>query len=175
MIVKGRVFKFGDNINTTYMWPIERVTGDEARSADGMKPHVLETIRPGFYKEIKKGDVIVAGGNWGGGSHRMGATTIMADMGISCIVADSIARIYYRNCISVGLPAIPCEGVSEIFNDGDQIEVDVEKAEIKNLTTGKIAKGSPMPGTMMDIFKAGGIIPILVEKLKKMDEQSGTL
>lgn len=165
MKIKGRVLKFGDNINTTLMWPIERV-----REGEDIKPHVLETVRPGFYKEVKPGDVIVAGTNWGCGSHRMGATSVLKEFGISAIVADSIARIYYRNCISIGLPAVVCKGVSKMFNNGDEIEVNVETGDIRNLTTGKTAKGAPLPEVMMNILKAGGIIPLAIERLKHVEK-----
>ncbi len=160
---RGKVWKFGDNINTTIITPDEMFHGQHVE----MKDIVFAGLRPTWKDVVKPGDIIVAGRNWGGGSHREGATTVLKELGVAAIVADSIAKIYYRNCISIALPAIMCPGVSEFFNEGDEMELDIKTAEIKNLTTNKTIKGMPLPEIMMQIFEAGGIIQILINELNK--------
>jgi 3-isopropylmalate/(R)-2-methylmalate dehydratase small subunit len=126
----------------------------------------MTAIRPDFPKEVRPGDVIVAGTNWGCGSHRDEAARVFMELGIKAIVADSMARIYYRMCLAYGLPALTCMGVSELFNEGEQIELDVSKGEIKNVTTGKRVMDKPMPESLLTLLEKGGMLPIILEKNK---------
>jgi 3-isopropylmalate dehydratase small subunit len=164
--IKGRVRKFGDNIDTdaiapgpTLQFPIEE-----------MKKHAFSPIDPEFYKTVKEGDIIVAGSNFGCGSSREQATMVVKELGIRFVVCESMARIYLRNCIGLGVYPILCKGVSRMFEEGDEIEIDVERGELKNPRTGKAASFEPLSGTPLRILNAGGIIPIL----KKITEESSS-
>ena len=158
--ITGRILKFGDNINTTIMSPHE-IWGDRPT-----REVTMTAIRPNFPEEVKPGDVIVAGTNWGCGSHRDEATRVFIELGVKAIVADSMARIYYRMCLAYGLPAFACMGVSELFKEGDRIELDLSKGEVRNLTTGKRMMGNPMPEFLLTLLEKGGMLPIIVEKNK---------
>jgi 3-isopropylmalate/(R)-2-methylmalate dehydratase small subunit len=162
-IIRGKVWKFGDNISTTDITAHEMFMG---------VPHTLKqlafaAIRPDWKDQVAPGDCIVAGKNFGFGSHRGSANDVMKDLGIGCIVADSIARIYYRTAIAIGFPTFPCPGVSELFNEGDELELDVLKGTVKNLTTGKSLAGRPYPQGLLEILEFGGIMPRLVEQAKQ--------
>jgi len=161
--IKGRVRKFGDNIDTdiitpgpTLQLPIEEI-----------KKHAFEPIIPEFYKTVKEGDVIVAGKNFGCGSSREQATEVVKVLGIDFIVCESMARIYFRNCIALGLYPVISRGVSRIFDDGDEIEIDIKNGELKNLKTGRTASFEPLSAVPQQILNAGGILSLL----KKMTDE----
>jgi len=166
-VIRGKVWKFGNNINTTDITPDELVQG----VAHKIEEIVFAAIRPDWKEKVAPGDCIVAGKNFGWGSHRGSANDVMKDMGIGCIVADSIARIYYRTAIAIGFPAFPCPGVSELFNEGDELELDVLKGVVKNLTTGKSLTGRPYPQGLLEILQAGGIMPRLVEREQQISRK----
>jgi 3-isopropylmalate/(R)-2-methylmalate dehydratase small subunit len=161
--IKGRVRKFGDNIDTDTITPgpILQLPIEE------MKRHAFSPIHPEFHKTVQEGDIIVAGNNFGCGSSREQATAVVKGLGIRFIVCESMARIYFRNCIGLGLYPILSKGVSQIFGEGDEIEIDLEKGEVKNLRTGKIASFKPLSGTPLEIFEAGGILSILKKRAEK--------
>jgi 3-isopropylmalate/(R)-2-methylmalate dehydratase small subunit len=159
-IVRGKVWKFGDNINTTDITPGEMFRGIPHTPSD----IVFAAIRPDWKSKIKPGDCIVAGANFGFGSHRASANDVMKDLKIGCIVADSIARIYYRTAIAIGFPAMLFPGVSKIFNEGDELELDIYKAQLKNLTTSRSIQGKPYPPQLLAILEGGGIMPLIVER-----------
>lgn len=160
--IVGRVIKVGDNVNTDVLSP-----GRWMRlGMDVLKLHTMEAIRPKMYEVIQKGDVLVGGRNFGCGSHRDMATTVIKELGMGAVVADSVARIYFRNCISYGLPVVACDGVSKLFEEGDQIQIDMTTAEIVNTKTGKKIVGKPLPDAVSEIVNAGGMMPLLVKKLK---------
>jgi 3-isopropylmalate/(R)-2-methylmalate dehydratase small subunit len=162
-IIRGKVWKFGDNISTTDITPGEMFMGQRKEP----KEIAFAAIRPEWRDQVKPGDCIVAGKNFGFGSHRASANDVMKDLGLGCIVADSIARIYYRSGIAIGFPAFACPGVSEIFEEGDEIELDIYTGTVKNLTTGKSLKGNPYPSQLLEILDSGGIMPRLVEQAKQ--------
>lgn len=156
--MKGRVFKYGDDVNTDVIFPGKYTyTITDPRE---MAEHALEDLDPDFVKNVKKGDIIVAGKYFGCGSSREQAVTCVKEAGISVIIAQSFARIYYRNCINSGLPPLILEDTSEI-SDGDQLEVDVEAGKITNRTSGKTYTVSPLPPFVMEIIHDGGLIPHL--------------
>jgi 3-isopropylmalate/(R)-2-methylmalate dehydratase small subunit len=163
-IIKGRVWKFGDDINTTDISPKEMFGGGSYTS----RQIVFAAIRPEWKDKVKPGDCIVAGKNFGYGSHRAAANDVMKDLKIGCIVADSIARIYYRNAISIGFPAFICPGVSQLFSEGDELELDIYRGTVKNLTTGKSLSGKPYPPQLLDFMETGGMMPLIVEKARGM-------
>ncbi|WP_019176522.1 3-isopropylmalate dehydratase small subunit [Methanomassiliicoccus luminyensis] len=156
---KGIAHTFGDNLNTDYV--ISGKYKFKTLDMNELAKHVMEDIRPGFYNEITKGDFVVAGENLGAGSSREQAPLVLKAAGISAVVAKSFARIFYRNCINVGLAVVEVDtsGISE----GDELEVDVAAGVVKNLTKGVTLQAKPLPPVMMKILSDGG----LAEHLKK--------
>jgi 3-isopropylmalate/(R)-2-methylmalate dehydratase small subunit len=170
-VIKGKVWKFGDNISTTDIMPHEMFMG----VSSALREIVFAAIRPDWKDKVKRGDCIIGGKNFGFGSHRASANDVMEDLGIGCIVADSIARIYYRTSIGTGFPAFPCPGVSEIFDEGNEIELDVQKGLVKNLTTGQTIQGKPYPPQLLEILEAGGIMPLLVERARQANHPTAKI
>ncbi|HOJ92942.1 MAG TPA: 3-isopropylmalate dehydratase small subunit [Dictyoglomaceae bacterium] len=160
MIIKGKVHKFGDDINTDYI-----ISGKyKFKSLDfvEMSKHLFEDLDPNFYKKITPGDIIVAGKNFGCGSSREQAPLVIKYAGIGLVIAKSFARIFYRNSINVGLPLL--EADTDEIDDGDELEVDLFQGKIYNKTKDKIIYSkSTFPEIMVNILQAGG----LVEYLKK--------
>jgi 3-isopropylmalate/(R)-2-methylmalate dehydratase small subunit len=156
VVVKGRVWKFGDQVNTDYMAPgfTFQMEWEEARQ------HILH-IHDRFASEVRPGDVIVAGRNFGCGSSRENAPANLKRLGIGCVVAESFGRIFYRNCIAIALPAMACPGVAAAFEEGQQLEFDMAAARVTNLTTGVSLSGPPMSEDLVRIIEQGGILPLL--------------
>jgi 3-isopropylmalate/(R)-2-methylmalate dehydratase small subunit len=161
--IKGKVWKFGDNISTTDITPGEMFMNVAFQPKD----IAFAALRPEWRQQVKPGDCIAAGINFGFGSHRAIANDVMKDLGIGCIIADSIARIYYRNAIASGFPAFVCPGVSHLFKEGDELELDIHSGLVGNLTTGQSIQGKPYPPQLFEILENGGMLPALVEKFKK--------
>lgn len=155
--IKGRVRKFGDNVDTDTITPGTTLQ----MPLEEMKKNAFSPIHPEFYKTVKEGDIIVAGNNFGCGSSREQATLVIKEMGFRFVVCESMARIYFRNCIGLGIYPILCRGVSQMFEEGDEIEIDFDQRELKNPRTGKTNPFEPLSGTPLEILNAGGIIPIL--------------
>jgi len=160
---RGRVRKFGDNIDTDVITPgsILLLPIEEAAR------HALKPIIKDFYKTVQDGDIIVAGNNFGCGSSREYATEVVKVLGINIIVCESMARIYFRNCIALGMYPIVSKGVSGIFDEGDEIEIDTEIGEVKNLRTGTITSFKPLSAGAQEILVAGGILPLLKQKTEQ--------
>jgi 3-isopropylmalate/(R)-2-methylmalate dehydratase small subunit len=156
MFLQGRVWKFSDNIDTDVIIPYKY----KARSIDPkeLAEHCMEGIDPEFSKKVKKGDFIVAGRNFGCGSSREQAPVAIKACGISAVIAESFARIFYRNAINIGLPAIICKGVSKETNEGDLMELDLSEGIVRNLSTGKVMKANKQPEFLERMLKAGGLI-----------------
>lgn len=152
MILRGRVWSFGDNINTDIISPAEYMD----QSYEVMGEHVLERAAPGFAGQISPGDFVVAKDNFGSGSSRETAQIALKYAGVGAVVAQSFARIFFRNCINVGLPVItyPDTGV---FRQGDELEIDFLRGKIRNLTDGKAYEGSRLPEHVLGIVEAGGL------------------
>jgi 3-isopropylmalate dehydratase small subunit len=163
--IKGKVVKLGDSVNTDVMSPGQYI--QEGLAA--VRLHTMEAIRPEFYKAVNPGDIILAGKNFGCGSHRESATTVMRQMGVSAIVADSVARLYFRSCIAFGIPAFSLEGVSRLFEEGDEMEIVMseERITIRNATKGGEMTGPPIPETMAKVWEAGGVYPLLKKRLEE--------
>jgi 3-isopropylmalate/(R)-2-methylmalate dehydratase small subunit len=160
--MKGRVFKYGDDINTDVIFPGKYTY--TISDPQEMAQHALEDLDPEFTEKVHKGDIIVAGKYFGCGSSREQAVTCLKEAGISVIIAESFARIYYRNCINSGLPPLVLKDTSE-FSDGDEVEVTVETGKIRNLTSGKTYTVTPLPPFVMEIIDDGGLIPHLKKVL----------
>lgn len=155
--VRGRVRKFGDNVDTDTITPgsVLHIPTEE------LVKYAFSPITSEFYKTVKPGDIVVGGNNFGCGSSREQATAVVKEMGIDYIVAESIARIYLRNCVALGIYPVLAKGVSALFEEGDEIEIDLDKGEVKNPRTGKSVSFEPLSGSLKEIVDAGGIMPLL--------------
>lgn len=162
MKLKGRAWKFGDNIDTDQIFPGAYLT---LTDVEEMGKHAMEGVpgREDFAKKVNKGDIIVAGKNFGCGSSREQAPIAIKGCGVSMVIAKSFARIFYRNAVNIGLPIMECADVDKI-EDGDVLEVDLESGEIKVVGKDLILKGSPVTSLEFEIMKAGGLIPYLKSK-----------
>lgn len=154
MSLKGRVWKFGDNISTDLIAPGRYF---HLRSnLEELAKHVLEDVRPEFASKVRKGDIIAAGENFGLGSSREHAPRIIKLAGVSVILAKSFARIFYRNCVNIGLPVVICD--TDTISEGDEIEVFLDKGVVKNYTSGQEISFTPLPEVMTRILRDGGLI-----------------
>ncbi len=152
---KGKVWMFGDDVNTDLIIPgkyLELVDPEE------MAEHAMEGIDPDFPRKIQKGDIVVGGTNFGCGSSREHAPLALKYAGIDAVIAESFARIYYRNSINIGLPALECPGITEAVEEGDTVEVDVTGGTVKNTRTGAELPFTPLPGFMIEILGEGGLV-----------------
>ena len=163
LVFRGRVWKLGDNIDTDVITPGKYLI----LPIDELKKYVLEPIDPEFSRKVKPGDILVAGRNFGCGSSREQAPAALKALGISVVIAESFARIFFRNAISLGLPVMICDGISEKVKEGEFLEVNLEIGEVRNLNTGQIIKTRILSKQMVEILKAGGIIPLLKKKLSQ--------
>ena len=155
--LRGRVWCFGDDVSTDLLSPGEyAIDPVEVRQA-----HCLESLNPSFPVDVRGGDVVVAGKNFGCGSSRETAPENLQALGVACVVAESFARIFLRNAVAIGLPVLACGGVAEAFADGDEIEIDPVSGRVRNLGTGAGLAGEPLPAEMREILAAGGILAVL--------------
>lgn len=162
--IAGRAWRYGANIDTDQLAPIGSYqgTGD---LGDGAL-NCLRDMDPNFSKNVAEGDVFVATDNMGIGSSRETAPLFLRTLGIRTVVAHSFARIFYRNCFNIGLPALVCPEASEIAMS-DDLEIDPLSGEINNKTQGKVYHCQPIPEHLMSVVDAGGLMPFLEQKLKK--------
>jgi len=158
-IIRGKVWKFGNDVDTDVITPGQYVISP----MEELKKHVLEAINPEFPKRVQPGDFIVAGSNFGCGSSRETAPIALKALGLGAIVAESFARIFFRNAIAIGLPVMTCPQISELFADGDEIELDIDNSRVTNLTKKKTFNAQPLPKEMKDVLSKGGILPLLKE------------
>lgn len=153
----GRVWKFGDNINTDLILPSKAFSLPH----DRMHRFAFEAIRPGWVDAVRPGDIIVAGESFGMGSSRpVGA--VMRTCGIAAVAAESINGLCLRNCINASLPAVGCPGVSALFSDGDRARIDFLTGRVENLSNGRSIDGPRLAPLLAELVVAGGIIPLLV-------------
>jgi 3-isopropylmalate/(R)-2-methylmalate dehydratase small subunit len=160
--IKGKVWKFGDNISTDLMLPAFLQDKGFSISLEERAKYCMFSNRPDWSAQVKPGDLIIARGNFGCGSSRPAAAQLKA-LKISIVIAESVARIFFRNAINLGFPVLICEGVYEIFNEGDIAEVNIINGKINNLTTGEYLQADILPENSppMQILRAGGILPLL--------------
>ncbi|HAA08991.1 MAG: 3-isopropylmalate dehydratase small subunit [Syntrophomonadaceae bacterium] len=157
----GRVHKFGADIDTDAIIPARYLnTSDPAELAK----HCMEDADPSFPQKVQAGDIIVAGKNFGCGSSREHAPIAIKGAGVACVIASSFARIFYRNSVNIGLPILECEEAVQAIEEGDNIQVDLEKGEIVNLRTGETYQAAPFPEFMQDIMAQGGLIGYVQHK-----------
>lgn len=161
MKTEGKVWKFGDNVDTDQIIPaIYLITGDPKELAR----HAFENVRPEFPKQVKAGDIIVADNNFGCGSSREHAPRALIGAGISCVIAKSFARIFFRNSINIGLPLVECDVHAK---EGDVLEVDFEDGKILNKTSGKSYTFQKMPPFLVKLMEAGGLVKYTKKQMKK--------
>ncbi len=163
MNTKGKAFKYSDNVDTDVIIPARYLNTPDAAS---LAAHCMEDIDKSFVKNVKSGDVIVAGWNFGCGSSREHAPLAIKACGTGCVIAKSFARIFYRNAINIGLPILECEKAAEEISAGDEVEVNFDTGEIKNLTSGKSYAAQPFPEFIQNIIKHGGLLNAIKEGTK---------
>ncbi|HBJ1647512.1 3-isopropylmalate dehydratase small subunit [Clostridium botulinum] len=155
MNVKGRVFKYGDNVDTDVIIPARYLNTSNHKE---LASHCMEDIDKDFVDNVKDGDIIVANKNFGCGSSREHAPIAIKASGISCVIASTFARIFYRNSINIGLPILECDEAVENINNGDELEVDFSTGIIKNLSKNEQYKGEAFPEFMQKLIDNNGLI-----------------
>ena len=167
--IKGRVVRIPvHDVNTDVITPSQYrgAVADDDRNLTVLRPHVMEAIRPGLDGYVKPGDVFVVGKNYGCGSHREPAVQIFKVWGVQAVVVESAGRIWLRNAIAAGLPVFELPDATNLFEEGDRIEIDLESWQIKNATKeSPYYPISPFPPTVMRILDAGGIMPLLKQRV----------
>ena len=161
MLASGKVFKYGDNIDTDVIIPARYLNISDMKE---LSSHCMEDIDKNFIKNVKKGDIIVANKNFGCGSSREHAPIVIKESGISCVIASTFARIFYRNAINIGLPILECEEAATNIESGDKIEIDFNTGIIKNITKNEEYKAEPFPEFMQNIISNGGLIKSIEKK-----------
>ena len=169
MRYQGRVWKFGDKVSTDLMMPGSKVLARPGISDQEAAKFCMWANRPGWAEQVQRGDIVVAGANWGCGSSRPAARLLKA-LGIAVVVADSMSRLFFRNAVNIGFPVLICPGVSQAFEEGETADVDLETGEVRNLTRGTSLRGEALPpdSPPFQILKAGGLDPFLEEAVKRM-------
>jgi len=161
--MKGKAFKFGDNVDTDMIIPARYlVTTDPAE----MATHAFEEVRPGWPGEVREGDILVAGSNFGCGSSREHAPIAIKAAGIGCVIAASFARIFYRNAFNIGLPVLESAEASRNIAEGDVVEINASAGTITNRTKNRSYESKPIPPFMQDLVAAGGLLAYLAGKHK---------
>ena len=156
----GRVFKYGDNVDTDVIIPARYLNSSDPAE---LATHCMEDIDKEFVKSVKPGDVMVAGWNFGCGSSREHAPLVIKTCGTGCVIAKSFARIFYRNAINIGLPILECEEAAEEIAANDEVTMDFDTGVITDVTTGKTYQAQPFPPFIQNIIKAGGLLKSLKE------------
>ena len=151
----GHVFKYGDNVDTDVIIPARYLN---ATQGEELAKHCMEDIDKEFVHKVQKGDIIVANKNFGCGSSREHAPLAIKCAGVSCVIAETFARIFYRNAINIGLPIIECPEAAKAIENGDEVEVDFDSGVITNKTKGETYQGQSFPPFMQKIISAGGFV-----------------
>ncbi len=163
MQAKGRVFKYGDNVDTDVIIPARYLNITDGYE---LAKHCMEDIDKDFIKTVQKGDIMVAQKNFGCGSSREHAPLVIKCAGVSCVIAETFARIFYRNAINIGLPIIECAEASKAIEAGDEVEIDFDSGMIHNITKNETYKGQAFPPFMQKIISAGGLVNYINEENK---------
>lgn len=155
MKANGKVHKYGDNVDTDVIIPARYLNTPDAKE---LASHCMEDIDKEFVNKVNDGDIMVGGFNFGCGSSREHAPLAIKTAGISCVIAKTFARIFYRNAINIGLPILECEAASDAIEAGDQVEIDFNTGIITNVTKGETYSAEPFPEFIQDIISAGGLM-----------------
>ncbi len=158
---KGRVFKYGDNVDTDVIIPARYLNSSDPKE---LAAHCMEDIDSEFVKKVREGDIIVADKNFGCGSSREHAPIAIKAAGVSCVIAETFARIFYRNAINIGLPIIECGEAANAIAAGDEVEVDFDSGVITDTTTGATFKGQAFPPFMQKIIDCEGLVNYINQK-----------
>ncbi|TVR73677.1 MAG: 3-isopropylmalate dehydratase small subunit [Sphaerobacteraceae bacterium] len=164
MRFQGKNWKFPDDVDTDVIIPARYLMTTDA---DELAEHVMEDIDPGFSKKVQKGDIIVAGNNFGCGSSREHAPIAIKAAGVSCIIAKSYARIFYRNAINIGLPIVECPEAVDDAEEGDEFEIDTDEGWVRNTRTGKSYEVKPFDPFIQDIIAAGGLMEAVAKRVRE--------
>ncbi len=161
MVIKGKALLFGDNVNTDVIIPARYLnTSDPSELA----AHCMEDLDPKFIERVRPGDVLVAGKNFGCGSSREHAPIALKAAGISCIIAQSFARIFFRNALNIGLPILESSEAVSTIQEGDPVEVELDKGLIKDLSSGRTFIAQPFPPFMRDLIAEGGLLAYVAKR-----------
>lgn len=163
-MVKGKAIKFGKNVDTDVIIPARYLSSSDPRE---LALHCMEDIDANFIQKVNVGDLIIAGKNFGCGSSREHAPLAIKACGISCIIAENFARIFYRNAINIGLPIMECEEAAKDIEEGNQVEVNFSSGMIKNITKNKSYTAQPFPEFMLEIIKAEGLINHILKEVRE--------
>ncbi len=163
MKLQGRVWKFGDNVDTDVIIPARYLNTTDPRE---LAAHCLEDADPEFARRVQPGDIVVAGKNFGCGSSREHAPVALKAAGVGCVVASSFARIFYRNAFNIGLPILECPEAAAGLEQGEEVVVDLEEGTIRSLGRGVTYRALPVPDFMRRILRAGGLINYVKERMK---------
>ena len=158
-----KTHKYGDNVDTDVIIPARHLNTSDP---DELAAHCMEDIDPAFAARVRSGDILVAGRNFGCGSSREHAPIAIKASGISCVIAESFARIFYRNALNIGLPILECPAAAKAISAGDDVSVELAAGEIADLTTGQRFRAEPFPPFMMELIAAGGLSAYLKGKIK---------
>ena len=164
MIIKGKVWKFKDNIDTDVIIPARYLNTSDPKE---LALHCMEDYDPEFIEKINQGDIVVAGRNFGCGSSREHAPIALKAAGVSCIIAQSFARIFFRNAINIGFPIFESEEIADQCSEGDLIKVDTAKGIIENINKGKTYQLNPLPAFIQNIISLGGLKEYVKEEVKR--------
>lgn len=164
MNIKGKIWKFGDNIDTDAIIPARYLNTSDPKE---LAAHVMEDADKDFPKKVKPGDIIVGGANFGCGSSREHAPIAIKAAGIQAVIAKSYARIFYRNAFNIGLPIFEAPDFPDASAEGDEIDIDAETGSIKNITKNTFAQASPIPPFMQELISSGGLIEWTKKKIAK--------
>ncbi|MEA4824927.1 MAG: 3-isopropylmalate dehydratase small subunit [Clostridiaceae bacterium] len=157
MVLKANIIKYGDNVDTDVIIPARYLNTADAKE---LAAHCMEDLDKSFVGRVKKGDVIAAGSNFGCGSSREHAPLAIKESGVAAVIAKSFARIFYRNAINIGLPIIECDAD---IGEGDSVEIDFDKGELKNLTKNTVSHFAPFPDFLQKIISSGGLLNFIKE------------
>ena len=155
----ARTWKFGDNINTDLILPGHAMM----KPFDEQPRYTFSANRPGWVDEMRAGDIIIAGKNFGMGSSRPAARSFKI-LGVACVIAESINGLFFRNSINYAFPAMACPGVMALFNEGDTAQVNFNDGSVRNVTSGKSLQAKALPAKLLDLLQAGGIYPLLEQQ-----------
>lgn len=161
MNAQGKVLKYGDNVDTDVIIPARYLNSFDAKE---LASHAMADIDPTFVDRLDPGDILVAGKNFGCGSSREHAPLALKTAGVSCVIAESFARIFYRNAINIGFPILECEEAAKAINEGDSVEVDYSTGVILNRTKGISYQAQPFPEFLQKMIEAGGLVSYVNEK-----------
>lgn len=161
-MINGKVIKYGDNIDTDVIIPARYLNTSDPKE---LAAYCMEDLDKDFVNKVSEGDVMVAGKNFGCGSSREHAPIAIKASGISCVIAETFARIFYRNSINIGLPIIECEEAAREIKDGDKIEIDIKNGIIINKTANKTYKAEPFPEFMQKIINSDGLVNYVKERV----------